>query len=494
MDSEPLASQASSHLPLEPVTGTTLFGLETTRRQGLSKKGTLKTGCTELDEQVLVDGFERGAVVGISAEEVDTGLLLGLQTVAYNLVFGPGGKAATRRAAIITHLAIPVILPMLRNVIKTQVQTKFGIGHTDVNAQVRQCLECISVSRVFDVEGLWEVLSELEEKPPAPTTEKEEIVHDLPVPAEPESSPLSSPPPSSPITELPPLRSSRVEEIEIQDSEDEGDLSSVPASPSTLEHKTLPAEEPELPIPTLAEPHHERLTYEESFTVPEIILVTHLSTLLNTLFTQRAKSSAHTTIQLLSSHLRYLSRSAGSLIMLLNTTSNTPATAVANPASTVPTTPGPPGKWSSERPLDPTLRSIFNQPPPSHVGYGAGSVALSRKNKPAFGLTFAQFLDLHLLCTRLPKTRADAANAHAPPAAPSSAATGKVRYVWIVEVLLDESGLWDGVGKRIDREQRWGAVEVKDGVRIVDAFEKKQERQHKTEMFRLAAGFGGRRV
>lgn len=74
----PHTSQASSHYPLDPITGTTLFGLETSRRENLRKLGTLRTGCREIDEQVLVDGFDRGAVVGISAEEVDTGMLVSL--------------------------------------------------------------------------------------------------------------------------------------------------------------------------------------------------------------------------------------------------------------------------------------------------------------------------------------------------------------------------------------------------------------------------------
>jgi hypothetical protein len=69
-------SQASSHFPLEPISGSTLFELEVARREELRRQGTLRTGCKEIDEQVLVHGFERGCVVGVSAEEVDTGLLV----------------------------------------------------------------------------------------------------------------------------------------------------------------------------------------------------------------------------------------------------------------------------------------------------------------------------------------------------------------------------------------------------------------------------------
>jgi hypothetical protein len=34
------------------------------------------TGCRELDEYVLLGGFERGSVVGVSAEDEDVGMLV----------------------------------------------------------------------------------------------------------------------------------------------------------------------------------------------------------------------------------------------------------------------------------------------------------------------------------------------------------------------------------------------------------------------------------
>lgn len=67
-----------------------------------------------------------------------------------------------------------------------------------------------------------------------------------------------------------------------------------------------------------------------------------------------------------------------------------------------------------------------------------------------------------------------------------------MRYAWVVEVLLDEVGVWtwqkeerkeeerehddeegEAAGRwaaRRNRERRWGAVDVLDGVRVVDAF------------------------
>ncbi|KAI1779091.1 hypothetical protein F4818DRAFT_239165 [Hypoxylon cercidicola] len=503
----PPASQASSHFPLpEPVTGATLYELEVARRERLRRRGRIRTGCVEIDEAVLSGGFERGSVVGISAEDVDFGLLVGLQTAARAVVFG-----TARRAAIVTTLAAQAILPTLRDVIRAQVQTKLGpaANHQQpaVNAEVRRCLELISVSRVFDIEGLWEVIDELV-TPAAPATaaaaaaaaaatttttvHKEDEAVENGITETPLSSPLSlldSPSWDSAeeirdeasaepkLSPTPP----RIERAEVGDSEDDDEVLEFSQSPSSpLRQPPLPSSPsplpplPSIPSPTPVPPQESKPAEEKSEEkkeevvetaehIPDLILVTHFSALLANLFTRAAdnKGSAHTTLQLLSSHLRDLARSASSspLIMLLNSTTTT--TSPSNPTST--TTPAPaPGPAAKNRPLEPTLRSIFHAGAPG-----------SRRNKPAFGVTFAQFLDLHVLCTRVPRTRADAGAL--------LAGAREVRYGWVVEVLLDEVGVWDEDGGKEDegrqnggggrsREQRWGAVDVRGGVVLVDSF------------------------
>ncbi|CRK26902.1 hypothetical protein BN1708_000688 [Verticillium longisporum] len=100
-------------------------------------------------------------------------------------------------------------------------------------------------------------------------------------------------------------------------------------------------------------------------------------------------------------------------------------------------------------------------------------------------MVFAQTLDLHLLCTRVPRSAEDAERIFGD-------APGDARFVWVVEVLLDEIGVWgQGKGPRRSREQRWGAVDVVGGS-VVDAFEPKAPAVPKE--IRLAAGFGGPRV
>ncbi|GAP93010.1 putative protein involved in assembly of cytochrome oxidase [Rosellinia necatrix] len=572
---------------LAPVSGAALFRRETERRQRLRRRGALPVGCPEVDDALLLGGgFERGCVVGVSAEGADFGVLLGLQTIARTLVFGsppneifsPAAGGSKQRAAIVTTLPLAAILPTLRDVIRSQVQIKLGSGNPGVDAELRRALEAISISRIFDIEGLWEVLNELagaeaesgvssnehgddETMPPcAPggdqgkeretgaeepieealenedRTEKDVVdmggrqgavdITDLrPLRIRPEprpslvrrpevldsedeeplsSSPLSSPPPSTAAPESPSPSSPGQGRASTEQSDAPPSPSPPavdPEGPSSSSSPPLPPPPP-LPRPETSQPAPAPALAASAEPTPDIILVTHFNTLLAALFTTHSndKTAAHARLQDLATHLRALSRSAaGPLIMLLNTTTTQTAPAEAphhhyhqhhhqqQQQQQQQTTP----------PQDATLRSIF-------ASRRAGS-------RPSFGAVFAQLLDLHLLCARVPRTAGDAETALAlglglglGPADDDNNNDDNdddddddvVRYAWIVEALLDEGGAWDwGGGKRgggegeggegegsgdvrlprrVGREQRWAAVEARrrpDGVRVVvDAF------------------------
>ncbi|KAH7634453.1 hypothetical protein B0T09DRAFT_275295, partial [Sordaria sp. MPI-SDFR-AT-0083] len=106
----------------------------------------------------------------------------------------------------------------------------------------------------------------------------------------------------------------------------------------------------------------------------------------------------------------------------------------------------------------------------------AAAAAASRRNKPSYGMVFSQMLDLHLLCTKVPRGRSRHGSGYG---------GGYGGYVWAVEVLLDELGIYEGLEETLDeegggkrkgltrrsREQRWGAVEIEKGSgRVVDTF------------------------
>lgn len=509
------------------------------------------------------------------------------------------------------------------------MQSKLGPRNPGVDAELRRTLEAISISRIFDIEGLWEVLRELgepeaetsmhhdqdaseempgrrvpaadqdEEPVPVPVpvyegegatrsptrekmevpakaeVEKTEIEYPDFIPSGASSKPTASLPER--ITELPPLRirsqlQPLVRKSEILDSEDEEPFSSSPLSsppPSTVARESVspPQEHPQSPAnadsehaPSATPGPGEAPVESEApssppqpesppgpAAIPDMILVTHFSSLLTTLFTHADKTTAHTRLQLLASYMHRLTRSADPLIMLVNsTTSPSPAADASTSTSATPGPgpgPGPPHPpldprgTRHQRPLDPTLRSIFNPGPQLQLrggtgydhGYGYGhrypygAATTTRRNKPSFGATFAQFLDLHLLCTAVPRARDDAEVAVA---LGGGAGAGDVRYAWVVEVLLDELGFWawgtgkekgkesgKGIGKessgsarlptRVNREQRWAAVDVRDHVRVVDAFATDAGAGGGTGggsgsvrrgLVRLAAGFGGPRV
>ncbi|KAL2132028.1 hypothetical protein VTI74DRAFT_4287 [Chaetomium olivicolor] len=447
----PFPSQANSHFPIEPLPASSLLDQEVARKAHLARKGNLTTGCKDLDEYVLLGGFERGSVVGVSAEEEEVGVAIALQIVAHLLATDMEAKAM-----IITTLPATVLLPKLRKALVGRLSAAED-GLRDLQGRAKVCLERISIARVFDVEGLWEVLQELEDAVyeaggwSPQVAEGEEADQKFGNPAERQEETARG-----------------RQRIEVMDSEDEGGLSSPEPPPN----------EAPWPRPTPAQDKIPPVNRPPPSTVPDIILLTHTSTLLNALFTGRDKDAAHNTMLLLSSRLRALARSpshGGPLIMLLNST----------------TSPHPSLHHSDEhisrgrdgdvptKPAEPTLRSIFSPPPAPFTIAGQqqpgqnSTFASARRNKPSFGLVFSQMLDLHLLCTRVPRTRADAARA----LATSEMVLPDVSCVWAVEVLLDEMGVYerrdDGRhdwSQRRNREQRWAAVDVDGEGRVVSAF------------------------
>lgn len=408
---------------------------------------------------------------------------------------------ASQTALIITPKPANVILGTLRACLAKELAEQ-GVPASAARTRMKDCLDSIMLSCVFDVDGLWEVLADLDKPDDQPGSQLQDQPEGLreelagktegkadEVMSSPLSSPLSSPmssPPSSWRPSMPDVVTREFPASEIQDSQDEDDLSPLPSSPP----------QPEKPNDENKQEAAQTTTDHEaasSKSLPHIILVTHFSSLLTGLFTHRENSAAHNALQLLGSHMRYLSQNLASspLIMLLNSTtastdpvSNVGVQNAANPDST--------------KPIDPTLCSVFNPPslPLAGPHYAAGAAA-ARRNKPRFGLIFAQLLDMHLLATRVPRSKQDADIVYGPPAPMHanevSPGPHNVHFVTVIEVLLDEMGLWEGkTGPRKSREQRWTAIDVKEG-RVVDAFAKKDKVAVHDEI-RLAAGFGGPRV
>lgn len=70
-----------------PVPATIIAELETRRRDANRMLGPCQSGCAEVDDYVLLGGFERGSVVGVSCEDERFGVTVGSR----HFLFSPLG-------------------------------------------------------------------------------------------------------------------------------------------------------------------------------------------------------------------------------------------------------------------------------------------------------------------------------------------------------------------------------------------------------------------
>ncbi|KAL7931094.1 hypothetical protein V8C35DRAFT_311300 [Trichoderma chlorosporum] len=450
------------------VSASALASSEKRRRDLVRSLGPCPSGCKDLDEYVLMGGFERGSVAGISAEEEDgVGVTLGLQVLICSLL-----DNAVQKVQLVTPKPPSTIVVLLKNGITAELRARGVTASDEVAARGRDCLDRIMLSRVFDMDGLCEVLADLDDAA-APGAEERILgtpeVDDARVAqektAESETEVVTAPGGVDKECKAPSIGA------EIQDSQDEDEALSpsqpleTPAQPkasSDEEQKNETATSDKESKPSAAGIKNTAAnSHVSAAATPDIILITHFSSLLTSFFTQRDNSAAHATLRLLASRLRRLSRTLPSspLILLINSTdsgaaASTPAAAHHPPASQSYEIPPPEQQPAAQKPsVDPTLRSIFS-PASASPGHAGGY----KPNKPTFGLVFTQLLDIHLLCTR----------------APRSGKTALPRSLTVVEVLLDDIGLWEGKGGlRKRREQRWTVVAPSNG-RIIEASDGKR--------------------
>ncbi|EGX95083.1 hypothetical protein CCM_03355 [Cordyceps militaris CM01] len=372
-----------------PTCALALAGEEASLHGRLSSFPLVKYGCTELDEAVLLGGLERGSVVGISADDVDGfGLLPPDGVAGYDT--GDIGRLGAS-----------------------------GVGHntkaTGIDIQEQKCragLDSVMLSVVFDIDGIWQTLSELLQPLVAATSSSPVIHHE------------------GHIGSL--ERNRMIPTTEIQDSEDEDILQ--PAGHKTFDSR----EEPR------ASSHEDQGERSSPMCPPEIIVVTHFSTFLTSLFARREKAEAHKTLAYLKWQLRGLSRSCSMspLILLVNSTtteeaSNRPRGSALDLS----------GSTRTHRSPEPTLHSIF------------ASVRSLRPSRPSFGVVFSQFLDLHILCTDLSENHANLA-CRLERAAASTKCDHQCRSLAHIEVLKDNLGINSAHLRKQNREKRWAVLDV----------------------------------
>ncbi|KAG6003125.1 hypothetical protein E4U21_002323 [Claviceps maximensis] len=404
-----------------PVPANVLAAQEVRRRNTLREIGPCRSGCGDLDNHVLQGGgFERGCVVGVSAEEEEVGMALGLQVLSRELLDQKASSSpdTPSRALIITPRPAGEVLRSLRESLDAQ-QRQMGAESSagDDGCVLADCLERVMLSCVFDMDGLLEVLSDVDDdddtKSEAGVEKHRMDIHET-------------------------------REIQdSQDAEDEGEVLSTPP------------------------PDDKTSRDRKNNSIPSFILITHFSTLLSGLFAQRERQAAHTTVSQVGARLGHLSRNPTSspLIMMLNSVTEAPAAAERwrKPHAHA----QGPSTNAAATALDPSLQSIFSPPLLDMPGYNAGN--MPRRLKPSFGLVFAQLLDMHLLCSRVARMGHDQTQTGTGQRDHHRDGAGqdghiRARFVTVIEVLMDEMGLWQGRrGPRPSREQRWTVVDVVNG-------------------------------
>ncbi|CAD6445625.1 d5477f8a-2a53-4c85-81ca-dfc21b3ec509 [Sclerotinia trifoliorum] len=433
----------------QPVTADRLLELEEQQRARCNETNgglrRIKTGCLEIDDYVLCasenelgPGFERGIVVGLSAADGDESV--GSRLISLNLIASVllqhvdlvnaiqnrqirSGNASKPKVVVIDATGsfnLPLLVKVLRSRLvkmrhemKSMDDTKINRGDNhnseadteiEIQKEVNTMLELVAISRVFDIEGLWEVLGEIGRTGGQHSDdEDQEDSNNNPSPkikyAEKQAEP--------PLFKLP---------DEIGDSEEE-DIEMTPPPVKLTTSNTSEAE-----------------------TAPEILVIENMHYLISHLFTHSEKSSAHNLLSLLSRTLHTLTHTQNILTILHNTTISTK--------------------------INYTKPGALQAPP------AIQSIITSTAQKPSLGRIFDDFLDLHIMISKIPKTKADAEVLYGQD---ENFPEEQVNYCFVFEVLRDECPILGedrGLERKFgDREQRWGLFEVgNEGMELVDAF------------------------
>ncbi|OBT79975.1 hypothetical protein VF21_01660 [Pseudogymnoascus sp. 05NY08] len=461
----------------------------------------LRTGVGDIDSYLLAGGIQRGCVVGVSSgyggsrregyarpgdAEGDTGRLITLHILAKSLLERPHSHASI----IDSTGSFPLVL--LAGVVRWCVERGVGSGSgvggegggggaggeggrrkgegeggkRGVEEKVNAVLERVAVTRVFDIEGLWEVLGEVDGGATRGADRRDEAKEaSMGEGGKAENRGVDEEGgggDEQPMEVLPTAAGMR----EIMDSEEEDD-------DDDLATQRPPNPVPQNPQkkPSLNTNNHKPLA-PGTHPTTEIILLDNLTTLTTTLFSHTSPPLAHRLLSQLSRTLTTISRSSSITIFLLNTL-------VRKSTKTA-------GNQEQQRKKEQDKQhSVF-----------AGMTAT-----PSWGGVFDGFVDLHLMCFAVPWGREDAegvfgvehqdgedgdgedgeydgrAKREGMGRQEERGKGGDIKFANVIEVLKDECPQlerWEGVsgGERprrgVDREKRWASFGVVVGVGLVD--------------------------
>lgn len=488
------------HVPFrEPVQASVLLEQlqhsQTESSSGL-KYSRLQTGASDIDEYLLQGGIQRGCIVGLSsngdggqgsrvgrsgymsAGDVAGGLNAGRLVTVHILAKELIDRSSSHASIIDATGSFP--LSLLAEVIRwhvvkgSRIGPKKGLGfetEKSIDSKVTGILERVSITRVFDIQGLWEVLGEVNHiaKQTAAANGPEKVAATV---AKESNTSYREPRAleKAEDDEQGHGESARTVTPEIMDSEEEDDDD----DDDNLDAHRTPEQQIQSPLiisnantssHKASDIYAPAKVFERQLTT-ELVLVDNMTTLINDLFARTEKMAAHGLLTQLARTLTTLTHSSSLTVFLLNTLTKHPA-----------------GKTPNN--------------PDRQVSVFAAMTAT-----PSLGIVFDSFVDLHLLCHSLPARVCDAERFYGAESGSSegngdvgggvdsnvrterqgngnlaSGADEKILFANVVEVLKDECpqlDRWEGVSgddrpsKFINREQRWATFKVTSGVGLAN--------------------------
>ncbi|KAF2200117.1 hypothetical protein GQ43DRAFT_441887 [Delitschia confertaspora ATCC 74209] len=390
-----------------------------------SKPNGLRTGIKSVDDALGgAFGREEGAVVGISGERGvgKTGLSLSLVT---SLLLHPPSSASC--AAIIDTTGnfdvfriYTFLLLRLQSDAELLNQLRKGEEMESVEDVAAKVLERVKIMRVFDFEGLMEAVEEVREELNGGSKSKN--IHQeatiIATPVQEEDEPKVVKPTRKEV---------------IGDSEDEDDDDDMLFNCNT---DAKPIVTPPPPNPEPAEQEKQ----EQDEAPISFVLINDISSAI----TPMMKNNYVQASTLLATFLRilaHLTHTHGLTTILLN-----PAYPIRpTPAQQPPAQNKEPSDYNNPNPYP----APHPQEPPPRPPQQQQLISIFASNAvhPALYTILPQFLDLHLLVSRLPKRKRDAQAFYGQIMSRNAAGTGGAEMVSVVEVISDR---WDG------RVGQWG--------------------------------------
>ncbi|KAF2101237.1 P-loop containing nucleoside triphosphate hydrolase protein [Rhizodiscina lignyota] len=448
MTSTPDAVLATAH-PAQPMLASTLLDIANTERRTRDKnRRRIDTGCHLINE-ALGGGFDYGRVNVVSGDGAVGKSTLSLQAVVSHILSSPSAQAAIIDTngtfdVLRLHQAVLSCLKSRKTLGTSATSHENADGRSsELNVEEEAILDRVKIMRVFDLVGLAESVGEIRESFERRKQRAIAITED-------ESGPKNI---ANGNQDLPQKGAVAQKKLEIADSEDEDEdmlfTSTEPQETVGLDAQDTRCDKPQEQSKSQTSGHEEQMSVNDLETAPSkigMIVIDNITQVLNPIMKANFVQ-AHAVMTPFLRHLTHLTRYHDICTILINK-----AYPARRGGNVITTAVGITETLPYSSPYDPA----FNEPGPN-TEVEPVSIFASNTSKPALGMTFAAYADLHILMSRVPKGKKDAQAVYGRKNGAGNAPAAD--FVSVVEVLSDR---FDG------RVGRWAPFRISPDGTIQD--------------------------